>query len=54
MVSDNSPCQSTALVNRFHFYDERSTMDTRTAQITNTRLAVHEWVSRYQNTSEEH
>lgn len=33
---------------------ECSTIDTRTAQITNTRLAVHEWVPRYHNTSQEH
>ena len=33
---------------------ERSTIDTRTAQITNTRLAVHEWVSRHQSASQEH
>lgn len=30
------------------------TIDTRTAQIADTRLAVHEWVSRHQSVSQEH
>ena len=51
MVSNRASCQSTAFTNEFW---ECSTIDTRTAQIANTRLAAHEWVSRYQNASEEH
>ena len=54
VVSNRAPCQSTALIHEFCFRGGISTIDTRTAQITNTRLAAHEWVSRYQNASEEH
>jgi len=54
VVSNRAPCQSTVPIDKFCFPVEYSTIDTRTAQITNTRLAVHEWVSRYQNASEEH
>ena len=54
VVSNRAPCQSTTLISEFGFRGECSTIDTRTAQIVNTRLAAHEWVSRYQSASEEH
>jgi len=54
VVSKRAPCQSTTMVNEFYACGECSTIDTRTAQITDTQLVAHEWVSRYQNPSEEH